>query len=177
MCTLLKHIRSFNFDELCLQTFEELKRWLVTAPIVIAPDWTLPIDGQQRKDKVFHAIYYANRTLTYSHLNYTTIEKELLAAVFAFEKFRAYLVGTKVTVYMDHSDIKYLKLEIGKIQKIKQLIPCLELKQENEYGNVQRIQDDFPYEQLLVVMALLWYVDIVNFFVSGLLPPELTNQR
>ena len=36
------------------------------------------------------------------------IEKELLAVVFAFDKFRAYLIGTKVTVFADHSAIKYL---------------------------------------------------------------------
>ncbi|MCI32238.1 hypothetical protein A2U01_0053451, partial [Trifolium medium] len=41
-------------------------------------------------------------------LNYTTTEKELLAVVFAFDKFRSYLVGTKVVTYTDHSAIKYL---------------------------------------------------------------------
>ena len=40
--------------------------------------------------------------------NYTTTEKELLAVVFAFDKFRAYLIGTKVIVFTDHSAIKYL---------------------------------------------------------------------
>ncbi|KAK2416241.1 hypothetical protein QL285_038655 [Trifolium repens] len=62
----------------------------------------------QRHDKVFHSIYYASRTLNEAQLNYTTTEKELLAVVFAFDKFRSYLVGTKVVVYTDHSAIKYL---------------------------------------------------------------------
>ena len=62
----------------------------------------------QRKDKVFHFIYYASKTLTQTQINYTTTEKELLAVVFTFDKFRAYLVGTRVTVYTDHASIKYL---------------------------------------------------------------------
>ena len=62
----------------------------------------------QKHDKVFHSIYYSSKTLTYAQTNYTTIEKELLAVVFAFEKFISYLVGTKVIVFTDHSAIKYL---------------------------------------------------------------------
>ena len=62
----------------------------------------------QKKGKIFHSIYYASKTLTNAQLNYTTIEKELLAIVFTFDKFRTYLVGTKVIVYIDHSPIKYL---------------------------------------------------------------------
>ena len=52
----------------------------------------------QRKGNNSHVIYYASRTLDEAHVNYTTKEKELLAVVFAFEKFRSYLVGSKVVV-------------------------------------------------------------------------------
>ena len=41
-------------------------------------------------------------------LNYTTTEKEMLAVVFAVDKFRAYLLGSKVIIYTDHSAIRYL---------------------------------------------------------------------
>ena len=37
-----------------------------------------------------------------AQLNYVTIEEVLLAIVFAFDKFRSYLIGAKVIVYMDH---------------------------------------------------------------------------
>ncbi|KAA3470772.1 Integrase, catalytic core [Gossypium australe] len=102
--------------------------------------------------------------------------------VFAFEKFRAYLVGTKVTVYTDHSTIKYVvtkkdakpkligsilllhefDLEIRDRKGTKNQIAdhLSQIEAGNEYGNIQRIQDDFPNEQLLVAMALPWYADI-----------------
>ena len=51
---------------------------------------------------------YASRTLNDAHLNYATTEKELLAIVFAFDKFRPYLIDNKVIVHTDHSAIKYL---------------------------------------------------------------------
>ena len=57
---------------------------------------------------MFHAIYYASKTLNEAQFNYATIEKELLAIVFAFDKFRPYLIGNKSIVFMDHSIIKYL---------------------------------------------------------------------
>lgn len=121
LCTLLEMNMSFQFDEACLSAFELLKKRLVSAPIVVGPDWTFPFELMcdasdfaigavlgQRREKVFHAIYYASKTLTDAQLNYTTIEKELLAVVYAFHKFRSYRIGTKVIVYTDHSTIKYL---------------------------------------------------------------------
>jgi hypothetical protein len=62
----------------------------------------------QRKEGRVHAVYYASRTLNEAQLNYATTEKELLAVVFAFEKFRSYIVNSKVIVYTDHAAIKYL---------------------------------------------------------------------
>ena len=111
----------FEFKNPCLDAFELLKKKLTSAPIVVAPDWNLPFELMcdasdfsvgvvlgQRKEKVFYAIYYASRTLNDAQLNNSTTEKELLAIVFAFEKFRPYLIGNKVIVFTDHSTIKYL---------------------------------------------------------------------
>ncbi|KAA3480906.1 Retrovirus-related Pol polyprotein from transposon 17.6 [Gossypium australe] len=167
---------------------------LVTTPIVIAPDWNLlfklmcdasdfivRVVFGQRKNKVFHAIYYASHTLIDSQLNYTTTEKELLDVVFAFDKFRAYLVGTNVTIYTDHSAIKYLEiyLEISDRKGTENQVAnhLSRLEAGNEDSHIQYILDHFLDEQLLVAIALPWYPDIVNFLVSGLLPPDLTNQK
>ncbi|RDX91509.1 Retrovirus-related Pol polyprotein from transposon 17.6, partial [Mucuna pruriens] len=43
-----------------------------------------------------------------AQINYTTIEKELLAIVFALDKFRSYLLGSRVIVFSDHAALKYL---------------------------------------------------------------------
>lgn len=62
----------------------------------------------QKRNQVFHSIYYTSKTLDASQANYTITEKEMLALVFAFDKFRSYVVVTKVIVYTDHAAIKYL---------------------------------------------------------------------
>ncbi|KAD2393265.1 hypothetical protein E3N88_40242 [Mikania micrantha] len=61
-----------------------------------------------RVDKHFHPIYYASKTLDAAQENYTTTEKELLAVVYAFDKFRSYLVLSKTVVYTDHAALRYL---------------------------------------------------------------------
>jgi hypothetical protein len=72
----------------------------------------------QSKDKNHYAISHASKTLTRPQLNYATIEKELLAVVFAIKKFRSYLVGANVLVYTDHAALKYLLTK-------KDAKPCL----------------------------------------------------
>ena len=111
----------FEFDSQCLHAFSVLKDKLVSAPIVVALDWSFPFELMcdasdfaigavlgQKREKNFQVIYYASRTLNDAQLNYATTEKELLAIVFAFDKFRSYLIGNKVVVHTDHSAIKYL---------------------------------------------------------------------
>src|SRR5436189_6486451 len=111
----------FDFNEDCMRAFNTLKENLISAPIVVAPDWSLPFkimcDASnltigailgQRKNKVFHVIYYASQTLNGAQLNYATTEKEFLAVVFAIDKFRSYLLGSKVVIWTNHAAIKYL---------------------------------------------------------------------
>ncbi|KAM5578091.1 hypothetical protein ABKV19_008423, partial [Rosa sericea] len=110
---------AFEFDEDCKKAFNTLKELLMSAPIMLPPDWSIPFEIMcdasdyaigavlgQRKDKKPYAIYYASRTLNDAQLNYSTTEKELLAVVFALEKFRSYLLGTKVIIYSDHAALR-----------------------------------------------------------------------
>ena len=92
-------------DENALAAFEELKRALTHAPILQAPDWSLPFEimcdasdyavgavlGQRREKKPV-AIYYASKTLTDAQRNYSTTEKELLAVIFALVKTNSSVV-------------------------------------------------------------------------------------
>ena len=62
----------------------------------------------QRTKKIFRAIYYANKTFNETQENYSTTEKEMLAMVFACEKFRPYILGSHVIIHTNHASIKYL---------------------------------------------------------------------
>ncbi|KAH9781044.1 hypothetical protein KPL71_008308 [Citrus sinensis] len=163
LCSLLEHDKHFHFDKDCLQAFGELKKALITAPVVISPDWTLPFELMcdasdhsvgavlgQRKDKVFHSIYYASKTFTPTQINYTTIEKELLAVVFAFDKFRTYLVA----------------LAIQQAQVLQQSEPpwC------QRTGNITR-----RHEMLLTNILELEVFDVCGIDFMGPFPPSFGN--
>lgn len=105
----------FDFNGDCLLAFNTLKNKLVTAPIVTAPDLSLPFELMcdasnttieavlgQRKNKSLHVIYYASHILNLTQLNYAATEKELFVVVYGFHKFCSYLVGSKVIVYTYH---------------------------------------------------------------------------
>jgi hypothetical protein len=98
-----------------------LKKILTSTPIIQPPSWGAPFEIMcdasdyivgavlgQRIDKLPHVIYYASRTLKDAQLNYLTTEKELLAVIFALDKFQSYLLGSKVIIYSDHAALKYL---------------------------------------------------------------------
>jgi len=73
-----------------------------------ASDYMLRAILEQRKYKVFHVIHYTSKVLNQTRVNYTTTEKELLTIVYAVEKIRSYLIGSKVIVFTDHAAITYL---------------------------------------------------------------------
>ncbi|GKB67949.1 reverse transcriptase domain-containing protein [Tanacetum coccineum] len=73
-----------------------------------ASDYVVGAVLGRRKTKHFQPIHYASKTMTDAQAHYTTMEKELLAVVYAFEKLQPYLVLSKTIVYTDHSDLKYL---------------------------------------------------------------------
>ncbi|GJT14522.1 reverse transcriptase domain-containing protein [Tanacetum coccineum] len=121
MTHLLEKETPFVFSKDCIDAFETLKKKLTEAPILVVPDWNLPFELMcdasdfaigavlgQRKTKHFQPIHYASKTMTEAQIHYTTTEKEMLAVVYAFEKFRPYLVLSKSIVYTDHSALKYL---------------------------------------------------------------------
>ncbi|XP_075479297.1 uncharacterized protein LOC142520181 [Primulina tabacum] len=146
---MVEEIMEVFMDE--FSAFEKIKMALVTAPIMIVPDWKEPFELMcdasdyavgvvlgQRRDKMFRAIYYASRTMDVAQQNYTTTEKEMLAVVFAFDKFRPYLIGTK--------DKK------GSENQVADHLSRLELEEKKEEG---AIQETFPDEQLFEVNTVI----------------------
>ncbi|GJX71496.1 reverse transcriptase domain-containing protein [Tanacetum coccineum] len=121
MTHLLEKNTPFIFSDECIQAFQMLKKKLTEAPILIAPDWDLPFELMcdasdftigtvlgQRHEKHFRPIHYASKIMNEAESHYTTTEKVMLAVVYAFKKFRSYLVLNKSIVYTDHSALKYL---------------------------------------------------------------------
>nr|GEW00509.1 retrovirus-related Pol polyprotein from transposon 17.6 [Tanacetum cinerariifolium] len=118
--TTVKGIRSF-LGNAGFYLFRTLKEKWTEAPILIAPNWDqlfeLMCDANdyavgavlgQRVEKHFRTIHYASKTMNQAEANYTTTKKEILVVVYAFEKFRSYLIMNKSIFYIDHSALKYL---------------------------------------------------------------------
>jgi hypothetical protein len=128
---LLQKDVAFYFDEKCLAAFRTLKSALVSAPIIQPPDWSQPFEIMcdasdyavgavldQRKERRVHAVYYASKTLNGAQLNYATTEKELLAVVFAFEKFKSYIMNSRrslFTLITQPSNISWLRRKLNHV--------------------------------------------------------------
>ena len=139
----------------------------------------------QRIDKKPTAIWYASKTLVESQMNYTMSEKELLAVVYTLEKFRPYILGSKIVIYTDHAALKYL---ISKKEAKPRLIRWVLLLQEFDLeirdkkgsenlvvdhlsrlhiSGMGDISDSFRDEHLLAVSSYApWSAHIVNFLVT-----------
>ena len=109
----------------------------------------------QRKGKSFHVIYYASRTLNEAQKNYATTEKELLAVIFACDKFRPYLIGSKVIVFTDHAALKYL---FAKADAKPRLIHWVLLLQE---FNLE-IKEKREVKIWLLIICLDWNMIVWN---------------
>ncbi|XP_052290406.1 uncharacterized protein LOC102613348 [Citrus sinensis] len=168
-----------------------------TYPVVISSTLTSDQEGQRRDGKPF-VIYYASKTLDSAQMNYSTTEKELLAVVFALNKFRSYLLGSKSVVFTDHAAVRYL---MSKQDAKPRLIRWILLLQEfdltikdkkgaenvvadhlsrltSEFCNdITPINDSFPDEFLFSVTSMPWYANIVNFLVTGKMPLQWNAQE
>ncbi|GJZ45384.1 reverse transcriptase domain-containing protein, partial [Tanacetum coccineum] len=118
---LLEKDTPFEFNGECQKAFESLKEKLTCAPVIVSPNWNLPFELMcdasdfaigavlgQKDGKNFHPIYFASKTLNSAQQKYTVTEKELMAVVFAFDKFRSYLILSKTIVHTDHSALRHL---------------------------------------------------------------------
>ena len=195
----------FSLGEEAKSSFLLIKEALIKAPILQAPRWEFPFEIMcdasntavgailgQRIDGNPVAIYYASKTLGGAQVNYSTTEKELHAIIFALEKFRQYVLGSKIIVFSDHAALKYLltKKE-SKSRLIRWIILLqefdLEIKDRPGKENIaadhlsriqaedsQIINENFPDESILAVncQPLPWYAHIINYLVAGLIPED-----
>ena len=209
MTNLLSKDVKFEFTSACVQSFEHLKKELTSAPIIKSPDWNQPFELMcdasnyavgavlgQRIDKIPHVIYYASKILNDAQLNYSTTEKELLVVVFALEKFRSYLIGSKIIVYTDHAALRYLfSKKDSKARLIRWVLLLqefdLEIRDKKGSENVVvdhlsrlvvdstidlPLNESFPDEHLLSISTPPWFADIVNYLATGDIPSHWSKQ-
>nr|GEV91892.1 retrovirus-related Pol polyprotein from transposon 17.6 [Tanacetum cinerariifolium] len=218
MTHLLKKNTLFIFSEDCIKAFQMLRKKLTEAPILIAPNWDLPFELmcdasdfaigavlRQHPEKIFRPIHYASKTMTDAESNYTTTEKEMLAVVYAFEKFRSYLIMNKSIVHTDHSALKYLFAKKDAKARLLRWVLLLQefdfkvldtkgaenlaadhlSRLENPYENVldpKEIKETFPLETLSMVTfcgdsSTLWFADFTNYHAGNFIVKDQVIRR
>nr|GEZ46521.1 reverse transcriptase domain-containing protein [Tanacetum cinerariifolium] len=189
MTHLLEKDTLFIFSKDCIQAFQTLKKKLTEAPILIAPNWDLPFELMcdasdfaigailgQRHEKHFLPIHYASKTLTDAESNYTMTEKEMLAIVYAFEKFRSYLIMNKCIVHTDHFALKYL---FAKKDAKARLLRWVLLLQKFDFAVIdtkgaENLAADH-LSRLEIRMKTLCKYHTGNFLIKGM-PTQLKNK-
>ncbi|GJX84829.1 reverse transcriptase domain-containing protein [Tanacetum coccineum] len=159
----------------------------------------------QRKTKHFQPIHYASKTMTDAQAYYTTTEKELLAVVYAFEKFWSYLVLSKSIVYTDHSALKYLFAKQDAKPRLLRWVLLLQefdiiirdkkgaenlaadhlSRLENPHQSVldkKEINETFPLETLSMVSfrgdsSTPWFADFANYHAGNFVVKGMSSQQ
>ncbi|RVW11815.1 Transposon Tf2-11 polyprotein [Vitis vinifera] len=183
LCELLVKDAKFVWDEKCQKSFEELKQFLTTAPIVRAPNWKLPFEVMcdasdlamgavlgQREDGKPYVIYYASKTLNEAQRNYTTTEKELLAYLLTKQDAKARLIRWILLLQEFNLQIRDKKgVENVVADHLSRLVIA-----HDSHG--LPINDDFPEESLMSIEVAPWYSHIANYLVTGEVPSEWSAQ-
>nr|GFA04466.1 reverse transcriptase domain-containing protein [Tanacetum cinerariifolium] len=217
MTHLLEKNSPFIFSNECIQVFWTLKDKLTEAPILIAPNWDQPFELMcdasdfavgdvlgQRIEKHFRPIHYASKMMNQAETDYTTTEKEMLAVVYTFEKFRSYLIMNKSIVYTDHSALKYLFAKKDAKARLLRWILLLQefefkvidtrgaenyatdhlSRLENPYENVfdpKEINEAFPLKTLNKIAhndhSTPWYADLANYHAGNFIIKGMTSQQ
>ncbi|GJS16388.1 reverse transcriptase domain-containing protein [Tanacetum coccineum] len=165
----------------------------------LPPPTNIKVDAilGQKDSKNFHPIYFARKTLNAAQQNYIITGKELMAVVFAFDKFRSYLVLSKTIVHTDHSALRHLfKKQDAKPHLIHWILLLqefdIEIKDRNgtenftadhlsriendETSDDSEVDDNFPGETLVEINTEdePWFADFANYLVSDIIPKGMT---
>ncbi|GJZ44015.1 reverse transcriptase domain-containing protein [Tanacetum coccineum] len=188
MTHLLEKETLFIFSKECIEEFNILKKKLTETPILVAPDWDLPFEIMcdasdyavgavlgQRKTKHFQPIHYASKTMTDAQAHYTTTKKDLLAVVYAFEKFRPYLI-----LLLQEFDVI-----IRDKKRAENLATDHLSRLENPYqGDLEKkeITETFPIETLGMISFhgdsnALWFADIANYHAGNFVVKGMSSQQ
>ncbi|GKB77926.1 reverse transcriptase domain-containing protein [Tanacetum coccineum] len=209
--TSVKGVRSFlghaGFYRRFIQDFSKIA-WPMThllekeTPFIFSKECAVL---GQRKTKHFQPIHYASKTMTDAQAHYTTTEKELLAVVYTFEKFRSYLFLSKTIVYTDHSALKYLLDNQDAKPILLRWILLLQefdviIRDKNGAENLaadhlsrlenphqgdlekKEINETFPLETLGMISfhgdsSTPWFADIANYLAGNFVVKGMSSQQ
>ncbi|GJR80392.1 reverse transcriptase domain-containing protein [Tanacetum coccineum] len=210
---LLEKDTPFEFDDECQKAFELLKEKLTCAPVIVSSNRNLPFKVMcdasdfavgavlgQKDGKIFHPIYFASKTLNPAQQKYIVTEKELMAVVFTFDKFRSYLILSKTIVHTDHSALRHLfKKQDAKPCLIRWILLLQEFDIEIKYkkgienvaaDHLSRIENDeksddsevdnnFPGENLMEINTKdePWFANFANYLVGDIITKGMTYQQ
>nr|GEY19808.1 reverse transcriptase domain-containing protein [Tanacetum cinerariifolium] len=169
-----------------------------------ASDFAVGVVLGKRIEKHFGPIHYPSKTMTEAEANYTTTEKEMLAVLYAFEKFCSYLIMNKSIVYINHSALKYLFAKKDAKARLLRWILLLQefdfkvvdtkgaenyaadhLSQlENPYENVfdpKEINESFPLETISKLahhdQSTPWFTNFTNYHAGKFIIKGMSTQQ
>nr|GEU93019.1 hypothetical protein [Tanacetum cinerariifolium] len=181
--------------------------------MTVSPNWNLPFELMcdasdftvgavlgQKDGKNFHPIYFTSKTLNPAQQKYTVTKNELMAVVFAFDKFRSYLILSKTIVHIDHSTLRHLfKKQDAKPRLIQWILLLQELDIEimdrkgtenvaadhlsqignNESSDDSEVDDNFLRETLMEINTKdePWFADFANYLVGDVIPKGMTTSN
>jgi hypothetical protein len=119
MTKLLGKNKAFEWTAERQASFEELKKRLTSAPVLILPDLIEKFDiycdascrGLECVLMQGQVVCYASRQLRKHEENYPTHDLELAAVVHALKICRHYLIGHRCEIYSDHKSLKYISTQ------------------------------------------------------------------
>ena len=146
---LTEKTSEFKWTKECQEAFEELRRRLVSTPVLAFPDYSRPfildtdasdlgiggVLSQVQSDGSERVIAYASRVLSKAERRYCVTRRELLAVVTFARHFRPYLLGRHFTLRTDHGSLTWLR---NFREPEGQLARWLEQLQEYDFDIVHR---------------------------------------
>nr|GEU91191.1 hypothetical protein [Tanacetum cinerariifolium] len=194
MTLLLEKDTPFLFSKECVEAFQTLKRRLTEASILIAPDWDFPFE------LMCDASDFAIVQFELHHNG-----KGNVSVVYAFEKFRSYLIMNKNVVYTDHSTIKYLfakkdskarllhwvlllqgfTFKVIDTKRAENLVADHLSRLENPHQNMldpKEINESFPLKTLNLVSSrgnssTPWFADFRNYHAGNFVVKGMSSQQ
>lgn len=150
--------RQFIWNEEAQTSFDDIKKVLTTAPLLVTPDFTRPfvvqcdastsgvggVLSQEDEEGIERPIAYFSHKLNRAQRNYSITELECLAAVLCIQKFRGYIEGHPFKVVTDHASLRWLMRQTdlnGRLARWSLKLQSFEFSIEHRRGSLNVVPD------------------------------------